>query len=109
MSWGAERLNAAGFSVSCPQRPHVCALSYLRRGEAAVWVLLLSEPADDAGGVVQAKVWQGRTGEQSQEHVGRHLHLQSVQAVLRGPGSAPVTGAACQSQQGGNQSFSHSL
>ncbi len=77
----------------------VCGLSYLCGREATVRVLLLSEPADDAGGVIQTKVWHSRTGEQSQQNIGGHLHLQRVQAFPRCPCSVPVTGATCQSEQ----------
>jgi len=77
----------------------VCDVCYLCGREAPVRVLLLDQPAHDAGGVTQAEVWQGRTGEQSQQDVGGHLHLQRVRAFPRIPGSVPVTGAACQSEQ----------
>ena len=68
---------------------------HLRGAEASVRVLLFGQPAHDAGGIAQAEIRQGGAGEEGQEHVGRHLHLQGVRLCVRHLGAFPVTGASC--------------
>ena len=71
----------------------VCLCVDLCRGESAVGVLLLGEPAHDAGGVVEVKARHRGSREQGQQHVGRHLDLQGVQTLLRGLRPLPVAHA----------------
>lgn len=78
-----------------PIKPPSSATSHLCGREATVRVLLLCEPANNAGGVIQIKVCHRLARKKSQQHVGGHLHLKRIQACSRSPGSFPVSHSIC--------------